>query len=82
MPHENNRIYNSKNNYNDKINFNPYSTNSSINLQAGPNKSPIPNVFHENLLYCPKVFEDDDEVKRNITEQIKSVIFYIIFIYF
>lgn len=66
------------NNYNNNNNnnFNPYSTNGSLNFQNGYNhKNLTRNVFQENLLYIPKVFEDDEKVKRNITEQIKSVSF-------
>lgn len=69
----NNSINNVENN-----NINPYSTNNSFNFQAG-NKSNIRNVFHENLLFTPKIIEDDHEVQRNISEQIKNVSFLICF---
>ncbi len=53
-------------------NSNPfYNSNQNLN----PYKNFLRNVYHENLLYTPKVIENDDEVKKNISEQIKSVIF-------
>jgi len=59
--------------------FNPYSTNSSaISLAGNQSKNTTRNVFYENLLYNPKIIENDDEVKKNISEQIKSVCIQII----
>ena len=61
--------------------FHPYLTSSSFHAQGGnPNKSGTRNVFHENLLYAPKVIEDDEDVKRSIAEQIRSVTIYFVFL--
>ena len=56
-------------------NNNLYSTNQSFNSQTiNSNKNyQRNNIFNENLLYTPKIIENDDQVKKNITEQIKNV---------
>ena len=51
-----------------------FPTNNSYNFNnINPNKSFQNNVFKENFLYTPKIIENDDDVKKNITEQIKNV---------
>jgi len=54
-------------------NSNILKTHNSFYNNANLQKNFTRNNFNENLFYTPRHVENDDEVKRNITEQIKSV---------
>jgi len=64
-----------ENQFLNSLNFNSFGTTNSLNYT----KSIPKNVFNENMSYNVKPIPDDEDVRKNISEQINFVKLFFIF---
>jgi hypothetical protein len=80
LSHNYNYQNNNPNNYNYNLSYiNDNTLNfHSIHPSRSFNSQYSRSAFTDNINFNPKIIENDDHVKKNITEQIKNVIYILI----